>query len=140
MPGTACSIHHVTAVEIAKTEIKMIKLVYLGQAILELSKMPMCEFHYDYMQRKHGSKVKLRYMGTDSSVYEIETEDFYKDIAKDVQTKSDTTEYSKVLGMMKDELVEKFHMVLKFVKVIKTFEVCMISMFCEKYTAFVQQP
>ena len=42
--------------------------------------------------------------------------------------------------MMKDELVEKFHVVLKFVKVIKTFEVCMISMFCEKYTAFVQQP
>ena len=118
----------------------MVKLVYFGQAIFELSKMPMCEFHYDYMQRKHGSKVKLCYMGTDSSVYEIETEDFYKGIAKDVQTKFDTTQYSKVLGIMKDELVEKFHMVLKFAKVIKTFEVCMIFMFCEKYTAFVQRP
>ena len=137
MPRIACSIHHV---ELAKTEIKMVKLVYFGQAIFELSKMPMCEFHYDYMQRKHGNKVKLCYMGTDSSVYEIETEDFYKGIAKDVQTKFDTTQYSKVLGIMKDELVEKFHMVLKFAKVIKTFEVCMIFMFCEKYTAFVQQP
>ena len=100
-----------------KTEIKMNKLVYLGQAILDLSKTLMYEFHYDYMRPRYGIKVKLCYMDTDSFVYEIETEDFYRDIAKDVEKRFDTSGYSKddnrplligknrkVLGLMKDEL------------------------------------
>ena len=78
-----------------KTEIKMNKPVYLGQAILDLSKTLMYEFHYDYMRPKYGSKVKLCYMDTDSFVYEIETEDFYRDIAKDVEKRFDTSGYSK---------------------------------------------
>ena len=57
--------------KMGKTEIKMNKLVYLGQAILDLSKTLMYEFHYDYMRPKYGSKVKLCYMDTDSFVYEI---------------------------------------------------------------------
>ena len=77
----------------------------------------MYEFHYDYMRPKYGSKVKLCYMDTDSFVYEIETEDFYRDIAKDVEKRFDTSGYSKddnrplpigknkkVIGLMKDEL------------------------------------
>ena len=81
------------AVEMEKTEIKMNKPVYIGQAILDLSKMLMHEFHHDYMRPKYGSKVKLCYMDTDSFVYEIETEDFYRDIAKDVETRFDTSGY-----------------------------------------------
>ena len=46
----------------------MNKPVYLGQAILDLSKMLMYEFHYGYMRPKYGSKVKLCYMDTDSFV------------------------------------------------------------------------
>ena len=99
------------------TEIKVNKPVYLGQAILDLSKTLMYEFHYDYMRPKYGSKVKLYYMDTDNFVYEIETEDFYRDIAKDVEKRFDTNKYSKdenrslpigtskkVIGLMKDEL------------------------------------
>ena len=78
-----------------KRETTMNKPVYLGQAILDLSKMLMYEFHYDYMRLKYGSKVKLCYMDTDSFVYEIETEDFYRDIAKDVEKRFDTSGYSK---------------------------------------------
>ena len=91
--------------------------MYLGQAILYLCKMLMYEFHYDYMRPKYGSKVKLSYMDTDSFVYEFETEDFYRDIAKDVEKRFDTSGYSKVenrllpigknkkvKGLMKDEL------------------------------------
>ena len=37
---------HIFAVEMGKTEINMKKPVYPGQAILDLSKMPMYEFHY----------------------------------------------------------------------------------------------
>ena len=105
------------AVEMGKTEIKMKKPVYLGQAMLDLSKTLMYEFHYDYMRPRYGSKVKLCYMDTDSFVYEIETEDFYRDIAKDVEKRFDTSGYSKdenrplpigknkkVIGLMKDKL------------------------------------
>ena len=108
---------HLFAVEMGKTEITMNKPVYLGQAILDLSKTLMYEFHYDYMRPKYGSKVKLCYMDTDSFVYEIETKDFYRDIAKDVEKRFDTSGYSKdenrplpirenkkVIGLMKDEL------------------------------------
>ena len=52
-------------------EIKMNKPVYLGQAILDLSKTLMYEFHYDYMRPRYGSKVNLCYMDTDSFVYDI---------------------------------------------------------------------
>ena len=67
---------HLFVVKTGKTEIKMKKPVYLGQAILDLSKTLMYEFHYDDVRPKHGSKVNLCSMDTDSFVYEIETEDF----------------------------------------------------------------
>ena len=95
----------------------MKKPVYLEQAMLDLSKTLMYEFHYDCMRPRYGSKVKLCYMDTDSFVYEIESEDFYRDIAKDVEKKFDTSGYSKdenrplsigknkkVIGLMKDIL------------------------------------
>ena len=108
---------HLFVVEMGKTEITMNKPVYLGQAILDLSKTLMYEFHYDYMRPNYGNKVKLCYMDTDSFVYEIETEDFYREIANDVKKRCDTSGYSKddnrplpieenkkVVGLMKDEL------------------------------------
>ena len=74
-----------------KVKVKMNKPVYLGQAILDLSKTIMYEFHYDYMKRKYNeSDLKLLYMDTESLVYDIKTEDFYKDIAEDVETRFDT--------------------------------------------------
>ena len=50
---------HLFAVEIGKREITMNKPVYLGQAILDLSKMPIYQFHYSYMRPRYGSKIKL---------------------------------------------------------------------------------
>ena len=100
------------AIGMGKTEIKINKPVHLGQAILDLSKMLMYEFHYDYMRSRHGSKVKLCDTDTDSFVYEIETEDFYRNIAKDAEKMFDTSmktghhpsKKKKVIGLMKDEL------------------------------------
>ena len=84
---------HLFTVEMRKRKITMNKPMYLEQAILDLSKTLMHEFHYDYIRQKYGSKAKLCYMDTDSFAYEIETEDFYRDIAKDVEKMFDTSGY-----------------------------------------------
>ena len=82
--------------EMGKIKVVMNKPVYLSQAILDLSKMVMYEFHYDYMVPKYSlDKLKLCYMDTDSLVYNIKTEDFYADIADDVETRFDTSGYNK---------------------------------------------
>ena len=81
--------------EMGKIKVVMNKPVYLGQAILDLSKIIMYEFHYDYMKPKYGENLKLCYMDTDSLVYHIKTEDFYEDITRDVKERFDTNGYSK---------------------------------------------
>ena len=102
-------------IEMKKTKVKMNKPVYLGLSILEMSKTLMYEFWYDYMKPKYGDKVKFCYMNTDSFIMHIKTEDFYKDIANDVEKRFDTSnyevnrplptgKYKKVIGLMKDEL------------------------------------
>ena len=73
---------HLFAVEMGKTEIMMNKPVYLGEAILDLSKTLMYEFHYDYMRPKYSSKVNLRYMNTDSFFYEMRRKIFIETLQK----------------------------------------------------------
>ena len=96
----------------------MNKPVYLGLSILEISKTLMYEFWYDYMKPKYGDNVKLCYMDSDNFIMHIKTEDFYEDIADDVEKRFDTSNYEfnrplpagkdkKVIGLMKDELGEK---------------------------------
>ena len=103
------------AIEMKKTKVKMNKPIYLGLSILEISKTLMYEFWYDYMKPKYGDNLKLSYMDTDSFIMHIKTEDFYKDIANDVEKRFDTSNYEvnrplpigknkKVVGLMKDEL------------------------------------
>ena len=101
--------------EMNKTKVKMNKPIYLGLSILEISKLLMYELWHDYMKPKYGNNVKLCYMDTDSFIMNIKTEDFYKDIANDVEKRFDTSNYAvdrplstgknkKVIGLMKDEL------------------------------------
>ena len=91
----------------------------------------MYEFWCDYMKPRYGDNVKLCYMDTDSFIVHIKTEDFYKDIANDVERRFDTSNYEvnrllptrknkKVIGLVKDELVGKI--MTEFVALIpKTF-------------------
>ena len=81
--------------EMKKVEVKMNKPVYLGQAILDISKTPMYQFWYDYIKPKYGEKAKLCYTDTDSFIILIETEDFYKDTTNDVDKWFDTSNYDK---------------------------------------------
>ena len=108
-----------------KTKLVFNKPVYLGMCILDLSKTLMYDFHYNYMKKKYGEKAKLLFTDTDSLAYEIETEDFYKNISGDVLSKFDTSNFpkghpsgieaghnKKVVGMFKDEaggeIIEEF--------------------------------
>ena len=51
-----------------KREIYMSKPIYLGQAILDISKALMYEFWYDYLLPMYGENIKLCYMDTDSFI------------------------------------------------------------------------
>ena len=106
---------NLSIIEMKRTKVKMNKPIYLELSILEISKKLMYEFWYDYMKSKYGDNVKLCYMDTDSFIMNIKTEDFYKDIANNVEKRFDTSNYEvdrplstgknkKVTGLMKDEL------------------------------------
>ena len=103
--------------EMKKTEVKMNKSIYLGQAFLDISKTLMYEFWYKYIKSKYRDKAQLCYVDTDSFVIYIKTEDFYKDIANGVEKWFDTSNYDKndkrplrigknkkIFGMFKDKL------------------------------------
>jgi DNA-directed RNA polymerase subunit RPC12/RpoP len=59
------------------------KPLYIGAAILEISKLRLYDFHYDIMVKKYGNKAKLHYKDTDSLYYGIHTNDLYEDIKND---------------------------------------------------------
>ena len=73
--------------EMGKVRVVMNKPVYLCQAISDLSKTIMYEFHYNHMIPKYGDRLKLCYMDMDSLIYSIGIEDFYSDIADDVESR-----------------------------------------------------
>ena len=111
---------NLVSVHMKKTSLTMNKPVYLGMSILDLSKITMFDFHYQYIKPKYGNRAKLLFTDTDSFLYEIQTEDFYKDISEDVKDRFDTSDYpeghpsgiptgvnKKVLGMFKDEATGK---------------------------------
>ena len=80
-------------IEMKKTKVKMNKPIYLGLSILEISKTLMYEFWYDYMKPKYNDNVKLCYMDTDNFIMNIKTNDFYEDIASDVENRFATSNY-----------------------------------------------
>ena len=111
---------NLVSVHMKKTSLTMNKPVYLGMSILDLSKIIMFDFHYQYIKPKYGKHAKLLFTDTDSFLYEIQTEDFYKDISGDIRDRFDTSDYpeghpsgiptginKKVLGMFKDEAAGK---------------------------------
>ena len=104
-----------------KAKVKMNKPIYLGLSILEISKTLTYEFWYDYMKPKYANNVKLCYMDMDSFIMNIKTNNFYEDIASDIENRFDTSYYEvnrplptgknkKVISLMKDKLGGKIIM------------------------------
>ena len=81
--------------EMKKVEVKMNKPIYLGQAILDISKTLMYEFWYHSIKPKYRDNARLCYMDTDRFIINIKTEDFYKDIDNDVKRWYDTANYDE---------------------------------------------
>ena len=101
------------AVNVKKTKLYLNRPIYVGFAILDLSKHLMYDFHYNYLKEKYKSDARLLFTDTDSLCYEIVTEDIYDDMLQDVCL-FDTSEYKednplhstankKIIGKMKDE-------------------------------------
>ena len=116
---------HLMAIEMKKTRVKMTKPLYLGMSILDISKILMYEFWYNYIIPKYGDRAKLCYTDTDSFIIYIKTEDFFEDISNDVERWFDTSNYDKndkrplpigknkkVPGLFKDELGGKIMVVV----------------------------
>ena len=107
------------AIEMKKIQILMDKPVLVGLSILEISKIVMSEFWYDCVKTKYGEKANFTcYIDTDSFIVYIKTEDIYVDIAKDVETRLDTSNYEvdrpfpkgknkTLIGLMTDGLSGK---------------------------------
>ena len=107
---------NLVAIHMKKTEVYFNKPIYIGQAILDISKTFMFDFHYNYIKKEYGDKAELLMTDTDSLVYLIQTDDFYVDIKKDVKKYFDTSNFPdvhpsgiktganmKVVGMIKLE-------------------------------------
>ena len=82
-----------SAIEMKKIKVKMNKALYLGLSVLGVSKTLMYEFCYDYIKLKYQDNAKLIYMDTGSIFTHIKTEDFYKDVAHDVEKLYDASNY-----------------------------------------------
>ena len=104
------------SVHMANTNVKITKPIYIGACVLDTSKIPMYDFHYNYIKKKYGNLAKLLDMDTDGVKYHIITEDIYKDMNENIEI-FDTSNYpdnhpsgirngvnKKVPGKFKDEL------------------------------------
>ena len=105
--------NNLVAIRKSKLVLKLNKLAYTGMCILELSKVLMYKFHYDYIKYKYDNKSKPLFTDTDSLMYGIKTEHVYKDFSSDKET-FDFSNYSTkskyydgsnklVIGKIKDE-------------------------------------
>ena len=111
----SCKIFHenLVAVHMKPNFLKLDKPSYVGMCILDLSKVLMYDFHYNFIKEKYGDRARLLFTDTDSLFYIIQTDDVYQDLYHDKEL-FDNSDYSKsskfyfdenkkVIGKFKDE-------------------------------------
>lgn len=108
---------NLVAIELKRTNIVMDKPIAVGMAILDISKVVMYDFYYNYLKPTYGVNITQCYSDTDSFVFHVKTDDFYEDMKLNLK-RYDTSDYpsknrfnmprtmdqKKVPGLFKDEL------------------------------------
>lgn len=84
---------NLVAIEMKRTSIVMDKPISLGMAILDISKVVMYEYYYDFLKPKYGNNIKLTYTDTDSFILDVKTDDFYNDMKENL-SRYDTSDYA----------------------------------------------
>ena len=79
------------SIEMRKSKVKMNKPIYLGMSILDISKIRMHEFLYDYLKPEYKENINLCYMNTDSFIFNVKTEDWCKYISSNIEKRFDTS-------------------------------------------------
>ena len=74
---------NLVAVRSCKEVFHLNKPIFVGMTILDTSKCLMCNFHYNHIKAKYGSKARLLFTDTDSLCCEVETKDVYEDFWSD---------------------------------------------------------
>jgi hypothetical protein len=103
--------------ELSKSKVELCKPIQVGFTVLELSKVHMYDFHYNYVMKKYGNKAKLLFTDTDSLCYELQTKDLFKDMKEDIHM-FDNSDFpkdhycfdesnKKVIGKFKLETLDK---------------------------------
>ena len=105
---------NLVAVERLKTNIKLNRPLYVGFAILELSKTLMYKFHYNIIWERYKERTRLLFTDTNSLMFYTYTEDVYQDMTNlayilDTSDYPDThflhsTQHKKKIGYSKDEI------------------------------------
>ena len=72
--------NNLVAIQKRKVALKLNKPAYIGTCILDLSKVVMYKFHYDYIKNKDDNKSKLFFSDTDSLMDKIKAEDVSEDV------------------------------------------------------------
>lgn len=106
---------NLVAVEMHKTNIMMNKPIAVGMAILDISKVVMYDYYYNFLKKKYRERIRLAYTDTDSFLFQVETDDYFADMKENLD-RYDTSEFAedniyqlprcnkKVPGLFKDEL------------------------------------
>lgn len=114
--------HDFIACELKQMTLKFDKPIQVGFTVLELAKLKMYDFHYNFMLQQFN-QAQICYTDTDSFIYKIDTDDVYEDLKNIVNDPEsnvfDTSDYpcdnpfgfqlrnKKLLGAMKDECCGK---------------------------------
>ena len=129
----SCKIFHenLVAVHMKKKILKLDKPSYVGMCILDLSKVLMYDFHYNFIKAKYGDLAKLLFTDTDSLCYHIITNNkTAKGVKKNVIKRD--LDHSHYLACLQNNTIEKHKM--KMIRsdhhVVSSYEINKTSLSC----------